>query len=311
MRLLVLGFDGLGFQFWRDYLHSYLPGFDFVRLDSPVPASGPGWTSLYTGQPLSQHGVSDVWGRDIGGSKTYADTWAQTIWFQLAKRGMVCELCNLPATWPAKPIDRYHIPGMKTHNPWAYPSALSAMVGSSEFLQWADICNWGGDTKPGNWHQVPAAMGYEACMAKAQEYAVCLTRQFVKWHAHDAVDFAWLVYTFVDRLWHIWWREPGLPGRAATMVHEVITKLSLILNPTCWLIVSDHGVDNERGHHRDGILAASGMKIPDIGRDWAVTDVYFLIARIFGLDTVALPPPVTGEEWPLIEQRLKDLGYLD
>lgn len=313
MRLLCIGFDGLGYKLWKEHLSS--EPLSYVEMFSPIAVSGPAWVSLYTGLPLLDHGVRDVWGRPIH-SKTYADNVEQCVWTALQKRGVGCELCVLPCTWPPSEVSPYMVSGFQQQGqPWAHPPSLQL---PPDFAHWTDLCWWGGFMDPGNWHHAPHQMGYAACLAKAEAGTESLTQWYID-HHDEATDFGWIAYTFPDRLFHIWWNMPEIWPRVASRVKWVIDTLREALQPQATLIVSDHGWSVAEGHTHDAILAFEGqISLGKPGgyasQGYSVYDASNIIAGVFGVPwrtSVDVDEDLEQRERLEIERRLTELGYLE
>ena len=61
-KVMVIGFDGLDYELFkkrnsRDML--------LLPLLAPIPATGPSWTSIYTGDSMARHNIRDVFGLEF------------------------------------------------------------------------------------------------------------------------------------------------------------------------------------------------------------------------------------------------------
>jgi len=113
LKLLYLGFDGLDPEILLKHrgCAARLRDFAVLRSFSPVPITGPAWTSLNTGLKVETHGLNEPWGRVKEGSKTFAELPDFFFWNYLNRAGFKCGVMNVPITWPPKVIDGWMVSG--------------------------------------------------------------------------------------------------------------------------------------------------------------------------------------------------------
>jgi len=103
MRLLFIGLDGLGLTRAERYLLANLP--DALRWGelSAEPGdlcnTGPSWTSIFTGQPAAEHGITSLVGTPKDGSKVFRDLPGQYLFEQLPG---TTGCMNIPTTYPPR-----------------------------------------------------------------------------------------------------------------------------------------------------------------------------------------------------------------
>jgi predicted AlkP superfamily phosphohydrolase/phosphomutase len=153
MRLYFLGLDGLAASIIFDPDHrGRWPNLEQLCAESlygPCDCeaqyifTGPSWTSIYTGQPAEVHGLTDLWGRPLNGSRAFPTVKEPYIWEVLNRHGLTCGVVTMPITYPARPIRNYMIAGfpsprrspspptswLTTAKPSAAPNASPAWAG--------------------------------------------------------------------------------------------------------------------------------------------------------------------------------------
>ena len=117
MKMYFLGLDGASAQimFERD-----LPNIKRLLSDSryqvcmaeeDYPYTGPSWTSIYTGISAEEHGVTDLWGRNIEGSESYDTLRDPVVWEMLGHAGMTTGVVHMPMTTCSRQVNGYIISG--------------------------------------------------------------------------------------------------------------------------------------------------------------------------------------------------------
>jgi len=316
MELLCIGFDGLDHREWSRRLADQLPGFEYVLLHSPVPVSGPAWTSIYTGLPMEQHGVTDLWGRPEAGSKTHADVSPLCVWNALYRHGKQVALCNLPCTYPPSSVHPFHVSGF----PWPDDKCYwhPERLGVPRDFKWrCEMVHWAEKHTPDGW--APQLRKWNPLDVRG--YVEFDMRSVIKWFAGwktKAADLGWLVFTFPDRLLHLWPDASWIHRFNAQMVMEAITQLEAMLQPKATLVMSDHGW-LERGqlgqfnHTEEGVLAWRGMDMPQF---WGaqmptVSHVAHILADYFGVPLRSYAENLSEADMSYVRERLKSLGYFD
>ena len=130
-KVLVMGFDALDYHFFARFASQ---DYSIIPLYSPVPMTGPAWSSIYTGLSVTNHGISEGWGRRksrlysryeyldnllwnirklagytmlksrVTDHETYATSRDSFLWDVLSKNDIECKLFNLPCTYPPRKI---------------------------------------------------------------------------------------------------------------------------------------------------------------------------------------------------------------
>ena len=321
MKLLCIGFDGLDFVEWKTRLAANFPDYSYCRLHSPYPASGPAWTSIQTGMTPDQHGVTNLWGLNDGESRTHADVEPDCVWNKLETS---CAICNVPIAFPPSDVRPFMVSGfMQPLDSVFWSPARLSVPGS--FREWSDLVWVSGRDGLENWATRTEAMGYEHVLQLADEGSAQVARWFLANGAQQA-EFGWIAFTFPDRLLHAFGprvkdfvtqeaaskcyeRRDALYLRFLELIWRLINFLDAQVRPDAVLIMSDHGFDHwGTSHTQDGILAWRGMDLSE--REYTNWDVAHIIARQFG-KTLPEPGVYTGPEKQVVEDRLRDLGYME
>lgn len=260
MRLMVLGFDALDYGLFRTRAPE---GYTVLPLYSPVPVTGPAWTSIYTGKTLEHHGVRDVWGRPrslpgYGMSQSYADQYC--FWDALHAARKSVGLFGLPACHPPQEMNGWHVAGCGSGpDNFFWPGDLPIQAAANCDDLWAatdlihnfgtypDFPDWPGDFK-------------DLAQNHALESAKWDAERCVKVASHigldKPVDALFLCFTFVDRFLHErdWATEYE---QAYLLARGLIALAERTFRPQTTIIVSDHGGAN--GMHTDmGVFAYKG-----------------------------------------------------
>jgi len=287
-RLLVVGFDALDFQVFRQ---QNALGLQVAELFSPVPVTGPAWTSMYTGASVKAHGVRDVHGRsgryrivkwsrwpdrlawwvrdrcvrmgwkeDVPAYRTPANTPATYLWQTLTEAGLSTKLVNLPVTWPARPIDGIYVAGIplpRSGRRWVYPAGLKSRL-PADYWDMCDIVNWFEDLLVDGvavWRPHAKEWGVERVLARTRELSHRLVDFF---YSLEACDVNMIQFPFADRIGHVF----GITDRTIRPVYGLVNELIEYLwagheDEYDLLVVSDHGL---RGtdHTHSGVLAQGG-----------------------------------------------------
>ena len=279
MKLLVIGFDGLDPFIVRDY--KMFKEFTILDAVSPVPITGPAWTSLMTGLDVSTHGINEPWGRTKEGSKTFADMDDIYVWDYLNSAGLSCGLVNIPITWPPKAINRWMISGpfMPDRTNVCYPSDLinpytqeyypdlineffdkpehaRKFFGKANFQPLRDDpLNYSDFNSPGMLRSVGEN---EAVTMAARQMGIRL-RTTSDICDEYPVDCLFFQDSFLDRLNHAFEYDPiyrdGLCKRLYEFVEVAVNELIDYFEPETCVIVSDHG--GKLGRH-ENVISDSG-----------------------------------------------------
>lgn len=301
MKLLCLGLDGFDHREWGKHMADL--GYQYAVLHSPLPASGPAWTSIYTGMTPAEHGVRDTWGRAMPGSKTHADVCNRAVWNLLP--GVSCAICNLPVTDPPSKVDGFMVSGFY-QRPDAYWPPTLAMP--QNWLQLSDLCWTDGIADMGTWRN--ALYGAGKTYAARWTFSCCdrLLDWFVRAVGDRDIDLGWLAFTYPDRLLHAWPGDPDIFLFIAELTRGIIKRLEQTLAPDAMLIMSDHGFsETEDEHTKQGVIAWRGLQMARTKfTNW---DIAHIVAARFGV-TLGGAGAYSEEDIAVINQRLRDLGYL-
>ena len=314
-KLLVIGFDGLDFELFQ--ARHKLP-VRVLPLYSPVPVTGPAWTSLYTGDSVSTHKVRDCFGlpalrryarsevlhqvlwrsRRLAGKlglreplqecRTYADTSSAYVWDTLGEHGVTVKLVNLPVASPVRAVNGVHVGGwpLDKRRRWYWPDDIVDLV-PPDYAQCSDIMQWFEEpvVDRARVHRGPLRqMGEAAAREKTRATSQRLADLFVRL---PRAQFQMVQFSFIDRLGHVF----GIEGEMETFCYGLVRELSEMLleavKPESFALVGDHGF---RGpEHTDyACLAVGGplqeeLNLPS-GYRPDTLDLAPTIAGVFGVD---------------------------
>ena len=283
--------------------------------------TGPSWTSIYTGQPASIHGVTDLWGRPINGGRSFQTVREPFIWDLLNRNGLTCGVVTMPITYPARRIKGYMISG--------FPSPRLSVTGdiqvSPDFL--VDHSQRIRKTKPipgigYAWHdEHPLEEDLE--LLKASELAKA--EVILDLLGQQPVDCFFVQYSCLDRVGHELnnYARRGLAYEPRHVIEmydwfdSILLPLLLKVEADNMVITSDHGwqdCDGYGQHEIQGMFLAKGPDIPQGMRiDCRNIDVLPTVMDILGL------PPVDAaghsilmrqSDLDQINEQLSGLGYI-
>jgi len=324
-KLLVIGFDALDYGVSR---RRPIDGFEIHPLYSPVPATGPGWTSMYTGDSLGAHGVGDVWGLET--SRRYARSdWLHNLRFaahQLARRirrkpvkpryaspattkstylwatlgggGVTTKLVNMPITCPVSPIEGIVLGGFPvlTRTRWYYPGSIGGKI-PPEYVRWTDMVHWFQDPERQShrvWKRGLADLGADAALRRAEDDSRKLIDLFCELPAQQV---EMIQFSFIDRIGHITGIDGDIEQRCYDMAAELAAELLERVRPASAMLVSDHGFAGD--DHTDlGVWGLAGeiaekVRIPE-GYRPSLLDVAPTVAGFFGLEHPCEGNDLTG-----------------
>lgn len=325
MKLLVVGFDGISpgclKQVYKD--SSFLMAGGAIKtLEAKIAISGPAWTTIYTGLPACEHKVFTPLGQPSEGSYSYADLGGKVVWDILGEAGYCVGLCGLPAASPVRKVNGFHAGGVPaTPEEFLYPDTLDVPVG---WLRMVDLSHYGTWTGKGWGGWAPALLQAAReepgnIFKRVRDHSVAVASWFVEQCEHWVPDFGFVVFTFPDRLGHLYGQTGACYNAICATINHVMWVLEAI-RPESLLIVSDHGFATNGakgtadGHTKMGVIAAFGQiaRLLDERQDWVGWDVMPLILEYFQLPQLTrIFGGYEDEEAELVvETRLKDLGYL-
>ncbi|MFO8007566.1 MAG: alkaline phosphatase family protein [Candidatus Brocadiia bacterium] len=288
-RLLVVGFDGLDFELFKAHSRLDLP---VVELFSPVPVTGPAWTSIYTGVGVQAHGIRDVHARarshqivrgrprldrlawfvyDIcvrlglkkapSRDRTTRTTPAAYLWDLLSEAGVSVKLVNMPVTWPARPVNGCYVAGFPLppgRGRWTWPTDLRKRL-PEDYWQMSDIINWFVYLPRdgiGSWREPARRYGLEALLERAEELS-CGLVEFAG--SLPEADLTMIQFSFIDRIGHAFGVEGAAEEGGYALVDRLIQEAGQRLGEGADLmVVSDHGFQGS-DHTNSGVLAHDGF----------------------------------------------------
>lgn len=337
LKLLYIGFDGLD----PDLLPA-IDGFEIVRSFSPVPITGPAWTSLNTGLSVENHGLSESWGRAKPGSKTFMDMRDIFFWDYLNDAGLKCGVMNVPITWPPKVIDGWMVSGpfVPNRENITFPPDLFDPVAENyfpdllnEFFETPDLCRrWFKQDSFDPFIDEPENMsdynqmgmlrdiGYFNAFTMALQQSVFRVKTLVHLTNQFPVDCVFYQDSFLDRLNHAHAYQPG-SLQTKELYRKVVELVDIITEyypAETTIIVSDHG--GHSGHHTDhGVFAIKNNKIRGTMKSCHITDVLpttlyamdiFVPIQEKKLDGRVCYHLFNNTEDSQIDQQLRGLGYI-
>lgn len=132
MRELILGIDALDPHLISDFL-PFLPTFSWLsekarwhltHCDADIPNSPAGWSTIYSGLPSKEHGITD-WDyiAEIKGQwKGTTHLLPRTFWGEINQAGLSIGLMCPPLTWPALDVKGWAVAGFPT--PYQFPDQM-------------------------------------------------------------------------------------------------------------------------------------------------------------------------------------------
>ncbi len=354
MRLFFFGLDGASAQIM---FHRNLPNIKKLLSESmyrpclaeeDYPYTGPSWTSIYTGVSAEEHGVTDLWGRNIEGSESYDTLRDPVIWEMLNHAGMTTGVVHMPMTTCSRSVEGYIISG--------FPNELDHAGVAAELmplLQARDISDLIRLTPrdrilDNTWYRNYTLEETIDIMKTMVEWKAEATRLLVRTHP---VDCLFVQYSMLDRIGHLlnqylrlrdgkdWSYEPLLE-LYDWLDDQLDNLLDVGADYDLLVITSDHGWPAQADepytfdgklfgawHSHDGVLivrdrtgtAAGGGRLlePCYNRDVCPT-----VLALLGEDYEALRQATSPRRQEraqatndkaaesTIEERLRALGYL-
>lgn len=354
MKLFFLGLDGASAQIM---FHRDLPTvrqllsqsvYRACMAEEDYPYTGPSWTSIYTGISAEEHGVTDLWGRNIEGSESYDTLRDPVIWEMLNHAGLTTGVVHMPMTTCSRRVDGYIISGFP--NELEHAGVAAELMPLMQSRDLSDLIRLTPRDRilDNTWYR-----NYTL------EQSIDIMKTMVKWKAEalrilvrtHPVDCLFVQYSMLDRIGHLlnqylrvrdgadWSYEPLLE-----MYDWLDTQLDSLLDIGAeydlLVVTSDHGWPAQADepythdgklfgawHSHDGVLIvrdATGASGP-AGRHLDPCfnrDVCPAVLGLLGLDYEALrtatrpqaaertPPRAAESADKTIEERLRALGYL-
>ncbi len=274
-RLLVIGLDGGTFDVFRPLIQmGQMPNLSKLTeqgcwgsLSSTIPPFTPtAWSTFITGQNPGQHGIlsfqtRDIYNYDVTGTGfVNAERLGTTLWQILSAAGKRVSVINVPMTYPPRAVNGHMIAGMLTPSKQAnfvYPPELKSRLGDDYIID-VDFLRDGGDFRMRNFPPE------QEMIAEIRQMTSIRTRAVLQlWRDEAPWDFAMVVFTGTDRLFHFFWpyvaQIVGYPnhlGRSNKLdpvvmdaVNAYLTELDGAIgdlvreagHETSVLLMSDHG----------------------------------------------------------------------
>jgi len=314
-KLLVVGFDGLDFELFKAHCRVDL---DIVPLHSPVPVTGPAWTSIYTGDGVSTHKVRDCFGlptfrryarnevlhkalwraRQLIGKlglreplqecRTYADTSSRYVWDTLGAGGVSVKLVNLPVAAPVRQVNGIHVAGwpIDRRARWHWPDSIGRLI-PDDYAELSDIIQWFENpvVDRGKVHRrCLRELGAQRAKDRTRDTCHRLARFFLQL---PAAQFQMVQFSFIDRLGHVFGISADTEEFCYDLVNSLTEELVAGVSPRGLLVVSDHGFQGQE-HTDRACLGVGGsvrarLNLPAAYRA-DLLDVAPTIAGLFGLE---------------------------
>ena len=332
MKLYFLGIDGLAASILFDPDHrGRWPNFETLFAECTYGVcdcepeyqfTGPSWTSIYTGQPASVHGLTDLWGRPREGSRAFVNVQEAYIWDILNRHGLSAGVVTMPITYPARPVQGFMIAGF----PSPTLSVIGAVTVPADFLVDHSEAIRRTERVPGvgyAWHdQLTLADDLEHLRQTELRKAELVPQ----WLQEQPVDALFVQYSCLDRVGHELnnYARRGVPFDYSHVYAlydwfdaDLLPRL-LAIEADALVIVSDHGwpkwAEGQGSHDQHGVYALRGSDVPaGLRLDARNIDIMPTTLDLLGLT----PPHVTGHsvlmrssELARINEHLEGLGYL-
>jgi predicted AlkP superfamily phosphohydrolase/phosphomutase len=201
---------------------------------TPNPITPPAWTSLATGRSPGHHGILDfIRAEERRGGVFFRiydarDVRCETLWSLASRQGRRVTTLNYFATWPARPIDGYTIPGFvpaRHLRRASHPRDLFERLARVEGFDFRDLGMDLDEEKKAVQGMSPEA--YESWIGvhvRRERRWMDVFRYLI---GHDPTDLIALVFDGVDKIQHLCWRfvDPELASRAPSAWERRIAEL--------------------------------------------------------------------------------------
>ncbi len=333
MRLYFLGIDGLAASIlfapenegrWPNFASLFSQSqYGICDCEAEYQFTGPSWTSIYTGQPAAVHGLKDLWGRPLNGSKAFVNVSEPYVWDILNRHGLSTAVVTMPITYPARKIHGWMVAGFPSPRlsftgPVAVPPDF--LVDHSEAIRRTERI-------PGigySWHD---QLTLEEDLEHLKQVELRKVQLVEQWLADSPVDALFVQYSSLDRVGHELnnYARRGQPfdyGHVYRMYDwfdaELLPQLLRIESDTM-VVVSDHGwplwAEGQGGHDQHGTYALRGPDVvAGLRLDARNIDIMPTTLDLLGLEA----PHVAGHsvfmrasELDIIDEHLQGLGYIE
>lgn len=299
MKTLLLGLDGfdpgLAEEFDLPNIESVGEGFTIDTHGN----SGPSWTSVITGRRPEHHGINML----APGQNRYS--WeGEPIWEKVD--GYV-GIANVPLTYPPAEVNGYMVTSFMTPSRaiYTYPRQLYQDLDNVGYR--IDVWVEPGQHRNhpnGTYGMVPFEFTNEyreELMVQLEEVIRARGRGFRYLLKEEPTDFAFMVFTALDRIQHLAFHDKSVIRRFYELVDDEVGQLlELVPEPTDIFVTSDHGfqaiarpTSDLTGDHR---LAGYGSTNTD--------------ARWSNLEELHQVVVETANQSD-VKGRLEDLGYIE
>jgi len=284
-RLLLIGFDGLDYELLKKRNSSDIR---LLPLLAPIPATGPSWTSMYTGDSMATHNIRDVFGLEFRRRysrndflhimlwhwhnlgrvlrrlpprqrhATYETTSSKYLWDTLSQAGVKMKMVNMPITSPVRPINGVYVGGFPVilRKKWYYPDTLEKVV-PPDYFEITDMIQWFSDPEMHShrfWKKSSLNLGVDEVMRRLEKGVFKLVDFFL---SLPSADLEMIQFSFIDRLGHVFEMTEDIEQRGYELVAKVMDRIISEVNPQSTIIVSDHGFQIT-GHTELGCLGLRG-----------------------------------------------------
>jgi len=239
-KLLVIGFDGMDYHLSKKTIGKYnfknfKPILKLMKVKKAM--TGPSWASFYTGLSEKEHGVSDLWGRNLGKSNSFNDIKEYVFWEVIKNEGHRILIENLPITPCGFPFDSN--PRKEIAN-WFNQIQNEDLVRKQSQVQ-------------ESFDRVKK-MHFNEIIKKIEEDSFFMINSL---ELKD-MELIFLQFSFLDRIGHIMgFMNDTIIKYSYNLVYSIIDKLYEITSPEYLIVVSDHGFGPNRSRHiydQDAVL---------------------------------------------------------
>jgi len=196
------------------------------------PLTGPSWASLYTGLDEKEHGVSDLWGRDLAKSNSFNDIRDYVFWNIVKRNGYEVLTENLPITpngFPFDPSPRKDIVNWESLN-------NVRPVDSSKCIR----------KKVRDSYDMIKNMHFDEIIEKVEKDSFDVINSLQL----KGKDLIFTQFSFLDRIGHrVGFKNDTIINKCYDLAYSIIDHLYGITNPKYLIVVSDHGFYPGKTHH--------------------------------------------------------------
>lgn len=345
MKLLFVGLDGLSYDIYKEFEMPFLHALaaqgveaKMISFDVPHMCTGPVWSSVQTGLPPQEHGVSEP---QAGNWHTAAfRRGVKTIWRRLNEAKVTCGLVNFPVTYPLRPVDRFIVCGFPA--PWQYPGTSNPW----EKVDYGGDLFWPRELEPhigtfrSAWmNYIPpeeytethepyeraiagdpeALESFQALLYRSLRETQRLTHTLVREYP---VDLLASIFMETDTIGHLGDSLPRFDRRVFLReVDEVVHEVYASAAPENVIVMSDHGCWG-KPHRREGVFLAAGpafAQVPDAQVE--VLEIAPTLLYLWGVYEAGMEREpayrlltsgqVDSGESGRIQERLRAMGYLE